>query len=190
MRIKTKDYNLLHEAYVYKRKETYHMVKQKPNLIINNNVNAYQNQFERIHTMLVTLLDTPIIKTVHIGSTAVEGALTSGIIDVLVIVKSLHAMTTLDEKRLNLQHFYRMHHPYDKKCVYAKFDNLKTLNETVRLHIIEENSKKLNKYIEGQHILTAHYEAFNAYKNEMNHDISVIEYENLKSEWFKSKLSV
>ncbi|WP_414043758.1 GrpB family protein [Macrococcus animalis] len=166
------------------------MLKQKPNLTINNNINYYKRKFQHVNTMLITLLDTPILKTQHIGSTAIEGALTSGIIDVLVIVESLHAMTTLDEKRLNLQHFYRLHHAYNKKCVYAKFDNLQSLNETVRLHIIEEHSKKLNKYIEGQHMLEANYEAFNVYKKAINHDVSVKEYENLKSNWFKIKLSV
>ncbi|WP_414054150.1 GrpB family protein [Macrococcus equi] len=166
------------------------MLKQKPLLIENNHRAIYSKQFKRVDSLLVNLLDTPIIKTYHIGSTAVEGALTSGIIDVLVVVKSLHAMTTLDEKRLNLQHFYRMHHPYDKKCVYAKFDNLKTLNETVRLHIVEDNSKKLSKYIQGQEILTSQYHAFNEFKLSIKNEISVKEYENMKSDWFKRHLSV
>lgn len=166
------------------------MIKQRPTLKINNNTNSYKNQFETINKMLITLLDTPIIHAQHIGSTSVSGALTSGVIDVLVVVKSLHAMTTLDEKRLNLQHFYRMHHPYEKKCVYSKFDDLKTLHETVRLHIVEENSKKLHKYLAGQDILTQHYAEFNTFKQTLNNEISVKEYENLKSEWFKRHLSV
>ncbi|MCE4955863.1 GrpB family protein [Macrococcoides caseolyticum] len=176
-----------HAVYV----KGYHlMLKQKPELTINNNVEQYAESFHDINHMLLTLLDTPIIKTYHIGSTAVRGALTSGIIDVLVVVNSLHAMTTLDEKRLNLQKYYRLHHPYDKKCVYAKFENLKTLNEIVRLHIVEKDSKKLQKYIDGQTILIEQYESFNAFKSNLNHEISVKEYEKFKSDWFNRHLSV
>ncbi|MGK0553170.1 GrpB family protein [Macrococcus capreoli] len=166
------------------------MYKQKPQLTINHTTQHFHQQFQKIDTMLMTLLDTPIIQTLHVGSTAIDGALTSGIIDVLVVVKSLHAMTTLDEKRLNLQHFYRLHHPYEKKCVYAKFDNLQTLNETIRLHIVEAESKKLERYIAGQQLLTQNFIAFNAVKAEINHEISVKEYEDLKSKWFNRHLSV
>lgn len=166
------------------------MQKQKPILTINNRTGQYRKKFEEINKMLTTLLDTPIIKTLHIGSTSVDGALTSGIIDILVVVKSLHAMTTLDEKRLNLQHFYRLHHPYQKKCVYAQFSDLQSLTEVVRLHIVEEDSKKLNHYLTGQAILIEQIQAFNQYKKDINHEISVKEYENKKSEWFKRKLSV
>lgn len=166
------------------------MQKQKPILTINNRTEQYRKKFEEINKMLSTLLDTPTIKTLHIGSTSVDGALTSGIIDILVVVKSLHAMTTLDEKRLNLQHFYRLHHPYQKKCVYAQFSDLQSLTEVVRLHIVEEDSKKLNHYLTGQAILIEQIQAFNQYKKDLNHEISVKEYENKKSEWFKRKLSV
>lgn len=166
------------------------MQKRKPVLTINNNTHNYSKTYEQINTILINLLDTPIIKTVHIGSTSIDGALTSGVIDILVVVKSLHAMTTLDEKRLNLQHFYRLHHPYQKKCVYAQFNDLQSLTEVVRLHIVEEGSKKLNQYLEGQSLFKEHIHEFNHFKENLNHDISVKEYENNKSEWFRRKLSV
>lgn len=166
------------------------MLKTKPTLFENNTIEMYQKSYQEIHEMLIHLLDTPIISTQHIGSTAINGALTSGIIDILVVVDSLHAMTTLDEKRLNLQHFYRMHHAYDKKCVYKQFDNLKSLNETARLHIVEANSKKLNKYITGQSLAEQNRDNFNTFKADIDVDVSLLTYENIKSDWFKHQLSV
>lgn len=85
-----------------------------------------QNQFNDKRRMLLDLLDSPVIDVQHIGSTALGD---EGIMDILVIVPSLHAMTTLDEKRLNQAGFYRLHHPYHKKCVFSEFHDLISLQE-------------------------------------------------------------
>ncbi|WP_164993391.1 GrpB family protein [Macrococcus sp. DPC7161] len=144
--------------------------------------------YHQIDKILMNLLDTPVIKTYHVGSTAIKGSQSSHILDVLVVVKSLHQMTTLDEKRLNLQSFYRLHHPYEKKCVFSKFDDLKTLNEKVRLHIVEENSTKFKKYINAQRVLEHHAdlcEQFNTFKSKIDSTVSKQIYETNKSEWLQ-----
>lgn len=152
---------------------------------------AYQNfkiLYHQIDEILMNLLDTPVINTYHIGSTAISGSQSSHILDVLVVVKSLHQMTTLDEKRLNLQSFYRLHHPYEKKCVFSKFDDLKSLNEKVRLHIVEQNSSKYNKYINAQHILEHQPELsaqFSTFKSHIEKTTSKKDYETKKSEWLQ-----
>ena len=152
---------------------------------------AYQDfkiLYHQIDDILINLLDTPVIKTYHVGSTAIKGSQSSHILDVLVVVKSLHQMTTLDEKRLNLQSFYRLHHPYEKKCVFSKFDDLKSLNEKVRLHIVEQDSAKFNKYINAQSVLE-HYselsEQFSTFKSKIDKTISKKDYESNKSEWLQ-----
>lgn len=101
---------------------------------------TYNKKFHSIEHLLLNLLDTPVIEVHHIGSTTYNTS-AHQIIDCLVIVPNLHAMTTLDEKRLNQAGFYRMHHSYHKKCVFSQFDQLTTLNETVRLHIMEPGIK-------------------------------------------------
>lgn len=72
-----------------------------------------QKQFNDKRRLLLNLLDSPVIDVRHIGSTALGE---EGIMDILVIVPNLHAMTTLDEKRLNQSGFYRLHHPYHKNA--------------------------------------------------------------------------
>lgn len=102
-------------------------MKLKPNNFINHSPDHYASEYKIIQQSLLNLLDSPVIKTYHIGSTAIKGANTSGIIDILVIVKRLHEITTLDEKRLNLSGFYRLHHPYKKNVSFLSLTALKPL---------------------------------------------------------------
>lgn len=165
-------------------------LKIKPNNFINHSPDSYVSAYEIIQHRLLNLLDSPVIKTYHIGSTAIKGAYTSGIIDILVIVNRLHEITTLDEKRLNLSGFYRLHHPYKKKCVFSQFDSLKTLNEQIRLHIVEKDSKKQFQYLEGHRYLLDHIEEYNHFKQNIDTHLNLKQYEDEKSSWFRQRLSV
>jgi len=165
-------------------------MKLKPNNFINHSPDHYASEYKIIQQTLLNLLDSPVIKTYHIGSTAIKGANTSGIIDILVIVKRLHEITTLDEKRLNLSGFYRLHHPYKKKCVFSQFDSLKTLNEQVRLHVVENDSKKQVQYLEGQRYLLNHIAEYNHFKQKIGAHLNLKQYEDEKSSWFLQCLSV
>lgn len=165
-------------------------LKIKPNNFINHSPDSYVSAYEIIQHRLLNLLDSPVIKTYHIGSTAIKGAYTSGIIDILVIVNRLHDITTLDEKRLNLSGFYRLHHPYKKKCVFSQFDSLKTLNEQIRLHIVEKDSKKQSQYLEGHRYLLNHIEEYNHFKQNIDTHLKLKKYEDEKSSWFRQGLSV
>ncbi|GGB00352.1 GrpB family protein [Macrococcus hajekii] len=144
--------------------------------------------FNEIHQLLINLLDSPVIDVIHVGSTVFNE---TGVLDVLVIVPSLHAMTTLDEKRLNQAGFYRLHHPYHKKCVFSQFNSLTSLDEKCRLLIVEENSKKAALYLESQHMLEQSRELrnqFKDYKTGISHLIKK-DYESAKSDWFRMNIA-
>ncbi|KAA1042439.1 GrpB family protein [Macrococcus equipercicus] len=167
------------------------MLKQRSSLTLNNDAAAYALRYREIENLLFNLLDTPVTAVHHIGSTALQDAMTSAVIDVLVIVPNLHAMTTLDEKRLNNSGFYRLHHPYRKKCVFTQFTDLKTLNEQCRLHVIEADSDKAARYLAAQQALAAEPEllnAFNTFKSGLN-ALSKQDYEEKKSIWFASLIA-
>lgn len=167
------------------------MKKTKPTLKENINLQYYTTKYGTIEALLFNLLDTPVIAVYHIGSTAIPSALTSGIIDVLVCVPSLHAMTTLDEKRLNNAGFYRLHHPYHKKCVFSQFSSLTSLEETVRLIVVEEDSEKAERYIHAhQQLLKSEQllKEFNVFKSHVEADTKKT-YEDEKSSWFTTHIA-
>ena len=58
----------------------------------------FKLNFESIQQLLIHLLDTPVIDVFHIGGTKQTQYVTEPIVDVLVTVKSLHDITSLDEK--------------------------------------------------------------------------------------------
>ncbi len=147
-----------------------------------------QNQFNNKRRMLLDLLDSPVIDVQHIGSTALGD---EGIMDILVIVPSLHAMTTLDEKRLNQAGFYRLHHPYHKKCVFSEFHDLISLQERCRLHIVEDQSTKALHYQAAQDMLTESETLaaeFRAYKASIRH-LQKKDYESAKADWFRLRIA-
>lgn len=160
-------------------------MKYKPSFIPNQQADYYSRQSAEIHQLLISLLDTPVTAVHHIGSTAIHDALTSGIIDLLVIVPNLHAMTTLDEKRLNNAGFYRLHHSYEKKCVFSRFNDFKSLTENCRLHIVEQDSKKALRYLQSHAQLRLNHTAFDQFKQQLP-VIPHAEYEHQKSIWFKA----
>lgn len=69
---------------------------------------------------------------------------TEPILDILVGVNNLHDVTSLDEKRLNYEGLYRLHHPYKKKIVMAQFNNLIELKQITRLHIYSKRHATLH----------------------------------------------
>ncbi len=167
------------------------MIKQTPNLTLNDHPEHFVIRYEAIRTLLLNLLDSPVTAVHHIGGTALSHALTSSVIDVLVIVPNLHAMTTLDEKRLNNSGFYRLHHPYQKKCVFAQFTDLQTLNEQCRLHIVEADSDKAARYLAAHQLLKeqpALINQFNDFKETLV-GLTKKEYEEEKSNWFSSAIA-
>ncbi|PTF23256.1 GrpB family protein, partial [Staphylococcus cohnii] len=95
---------------------------------------TFIKQYQMLRHKLLTLLNTPVKTTHHIGGTSHFNYPTEPILDVLVGVNDLHDITALDEKRLNYEGFYRLHHPYHKKVVMAQFNNLIDLKQIARLH--------------------------------------------------------
>lgn len=81
----------------------------------------YDTLYQTTKTSLFNLLDSPVKFAQHIGGTSHFNYATEPILDVLVGVNNLHDITALDEKRLNYLGFYRLHHPYKKKVMMAKF---------------------------------------------------------------------
>src|SRR5699024_11169803 len=114
---------------------------------------------------------------------------TEPILDVLVTVRSLHDITSLDEKRLNYHNIYRLHHSYKKKIMMAQFKDMITLRQIVRIHIVEQNSQMLYDYLTVDELLNhdnSVIDSFQSFKiNTINNNKSVREYENNKQQWFQ-----
>ncbi|MGW7975271.1 GrpB family protein [Staphylococcus xylosus] len=123
-------------------------------LITEDHNNIYRQQYQELSDILFNLLDTPVKSTHHLGGTSHFNYPTEPILDILVGVNNLHDITSLDEKRLNYEGFYRLHHPYKKKVVMAQFNNLIELKQVARLHIIQKNSKLYNDYLQTNLLLS------------------------------------
>ncbi|AVL76545.1 MULTISPECIES: GrpB family protein [Staphylococcus] len=153
---------------------------------------TFIKQYKMLRHKLLTLLDTPVKTTHHIGGTSHFNYPTEPILDVLVGVDDLHDITALDEKRLNYQGFYRLHHPYHKKVVMAQFNNLIDLKQIARLHIVQIDSQLYNDYLKTNYYLTINASSathFGKQKYNLATDTAPIrEYENQKQLLFKQLL--
>lgn len=153
---------------------------------------SYQDQFDRLSELLLGLLNTPVQTVQHIGGTAHFNYPTEPILDILVGVNNLHDITALDEKRLNYAGFYRVHHSYKKKAMMVKFNDMTELKQTVRLHILQIESKQYRHYKEMDAALSQDTELsaqFSKEKQALHTQASTIrEYEEAKDALFE-KLS-
>ena len=135
------------------------------------------------------MLDSPVKFAQHIGGTSHFNYATEPILDVLVGVNNLHDITTLDEKRLNYLGFYRLHHPYKKKVMMAKFNNMIDLRQTIRLHIIQMDTTLFKQYIEVDKALcnTIRYSTslFRKKVSIIQHTNYIRPYENQKQKYFE-----
>ncbi|WP_323703058.1 GrpB family protein [Mammaliicoccus sp. Dog046] len=164
------------------------MLKQPQPFIQLQSSDDFKPNFDRIQQLLVDLLDTPVKDVHHIGGTKQTRYATEPIVDVLVTVQSLHDITSLDEKRLNYHRIYRLHHDYKKKVMMAQFQDMVTLKQIARLHIVEENNQMLYDYLTVDTLLTndiAVIQSFDTFKTDILQTVqSVNEYENQKQQWF------
>ncbi|MDT0754531.1 GrpB family protein [Mammaliicoccus sciuri] len=149
----------------------------------------FKLNFESIQQLLIHLLDTPVIDVFHTGGTKQTQYVTEPIVDVLVTVKSLHDITSLDEKRLNYHRIYRLHNGYNKKVMMAQFQDMISLKQIARLHIVEQNNQMLYDYLTVESLLTNDtdvIQTFESFKKaallEAN---SIKDYEAQKQKWFQ-----
>lgn len=160
--------------------------------IIEDAQQTFIKQYKTLRHKLLTLLDTPVKTTHHIGGTSHFNYPTEPILDVLVGVDDLHDITALDEKRLNYEGFYRLHHPYHKKVMMAQFNNLIDLRQIARLHIVQIDSQLYNDYLKTNYYLTINPSSatnFGKQKYNLATDTAPIrEYENQKQLLFKQLL--
>ncbi len=149
----------------------------------------YDTLYQTTKASLFNLLDSPVKFTQHIEGTRHFNYATEPILDVLVGVNNLHDITALDEKRLNYLGFYRLHHPYKKKVMMAKFNNMIDLKQTIRLHIIQMDTLLFKQYIDVDNALAtlpdiAHH--FSEKKHSIIQHINYIRpYENQKQKYFE-----
>ncbi len=160
---------------------------------INEDIHqTFIKQYQMLRHKLLSLSDTPVKTTHHIGGTSHFNYPTEPILDVLVGVNNLHDITALDEKRLNYEGFYRLHHPYHKKVVMAQFNNLIDLRQIARLHIVQIDSQLYNDYLKTNHYLTINPSSatnFGKQKYNLSTDaVPIREYENQKQLLFKQLL--
>ena len=151
-------------------------------------VTDYHQLYEDTKSLLFNLLDSPVKFTQHIGGTQHFAYPTEPILDVLVGVNNLHDITSLDEKRLNYVGFYRLHHPYKKKVMMAKFDNMINLKQIVRLHIIQIDTPLFTQYLAVDQALSTQNQVAQTFSNQKNEFINLNStiryYETQKQEFF------
>lgn len=152
----------------------------------------FADHFKEIRHLLIELLNSPVTDVYHIGGTKQTTYLTEPILNVLVIVNSLHDITSLDEKRLNYHQIYRLHHNYSKKVIMAQFADLKSLKQIVRLHIVEQDSQMLYDYLSMEQLLATDdttIQLFNQFKTNLcNRKNNIKAYEEYKQQWFEQIL--
>ncbi|MBI5974049.1 GrpB family protein [Staphylococcus canis] len=161
----------------------------QPFIIEEDVTDSFHKQYENYRDTLFNLLDSPVKSTEHIGGTQHLNYPTEPIIDILVGVHNLHDITALDEKRLNYEGFYRLHHQYKKKVVMAKFNNLIDLKQIVRLHILQLDTPLYHQYQTVNTSLKQDTEVqtfFAQHKQEIYHQNSTIRhYETEKEKYFQ-----
>lgn len=165
------------------------MLKRPQPFIQLQSTEKFKAKYIKIQQLLVNLLDTPVQDVYHIDGTKQTHYTTEPILDVFVTVRSLHDITSLDEKRLNYHNIYRLYHTYNKKIMMAQFKDMVTLRQIVRMHIVEQNSQMLYDYLTVDELLNHDnlvIDAFQSFKTDAINNIkSVREYENNKQQWFQ-----
>lgn len=78
--------------------------------ITEDNNNHFTQRYKYLKNVLFNLLKS----TPHIGGTRHFMHPTKPILDILVGINNLYDVTSLDEKRLNYEGLYRLHHSYKK----------------------------------------------------------------------------
>ena len=161
----------------------------QPLITLSNNPD-FKQQYKEIQAVLFNLLDSPVKSTYHIGGTSHFNYATEPILDILVGVNNLHDITALDEKRLNYEGFYRLHHSYKKKVIMAKFNNLIELKQVVRLHILQQDSDLFEQYLTVNDYLSNDQNvamSFAQRKQEILNNVETIRaYENQKQQVFST----
>jgi GrpB-like predicted nucleotidyltransferase (UPF0157 family) len=159
-------------------------------LITASNNPDFKRQYKEIQAVLFNLLDSPVKSTYHIGGTSHFSYPTEPVLDILVGVNNLHDITALDEKRLNYEGFYRLHHSYKKKVIMAKFNNLIELKQVVRLHILQQDSDLFEQYLTVHDYLSNDQNvamSFAQRKQEILNNVETIRaYENQKQQVFST----
>lgn len=159
-------------------------------LITASNNPDFKRQYKEIQAVLFNLLDSPVKSTYHIGGTSHFNYPTEPVLDILVGVNNLHDITALDEKRLNYEGFYRLHHSYKKKVIMAKFNNLIELKQIVRLHILQQDSDLFEQYLTVNDYLSNDQDvamSFAQRKQEILNNVETIRaYENQKQQVFST----
>ncbi len=169
------------------------MLKLPQPFIQLKSTDDFKLNFERIQHLLIHLLDTPVLDVYHIGGTKQTNYSTEPIVDVLVTVKSLHDITSLDEKRLNYHRIYRLHNGYNKKVMMAQFEDMISLKQITRLHILEQNNQMLYDYLTVESLLTNDKNIIQTYDSfklaALHSSFSIKDYENQKQKWFQQLLN-
>lgn len=159
-------------------------------LITASNNPDFKRQYKEIQAVLFNLLDSPVKSTYHIGGTSHFNYPTEPVLDILVGVNNLHDITALDEKRLNYEGFYRLHHSYKKKVIMAKFNNLIELKQVVRLHILQQDSDLFEQYLTVNDYLSSDQNvamSFAQRKQEILNNVETIRaYESQKQQVFST----
>ncbi|MBF7028691.1 GrpB family protein [Staphylococcus kloosii] len=159
-------------------------------LITASNNPDFKRQYKEIQAVLFNLLDSPVKSTYHIGGTSHFNYPTEPVLDILVGVNNLHDITALDEKRLNYEGFYRLHHSYKKKVIMAKFNNLIELKQVIRLHILQQDSDLFEQYLTVNDYLSSDQNvamSFAQRKQEILNNVETIRaYENQKQQVFST----
>ena len=121
---------------------------------INEDIHqTFIKQYQMLRHKLLSLLDTPVKTTHHIGGTSHFNYPTEPILDVLVGVNNLHDITALDEKRLNYEGFYRLYNDYLKTNHYLTINPSSATNFGKQKYNLSTDAVPIREYENQKQLL-------------------------------------
>lgn len=129
--------------------------------------------FELEKNKIIEIPNMPICEFDHIGSTAFSNSYGEEILDILVVVKNLHEITSFDEKRLNNIGYHRVEHGAKGIVKYRKITDFTKMSFSVQLFIIQKNSDIYFDFVNFNNLLKSnnkYLEKYNQFKSDIYSD--------------------
>ena len=113
----------------------------------------YKKIFLKETEKILNIPKMPKCTFLHIGATSFKKSFGRDVVDILVVVENLHAITSFDEKRLNNIKYHRVNHGERGVVRYNRFTNLLTLDYNVSLYVVQDKTKTHSDFLLFQNLL-------------------------------------
>lgn len=113
-------------------------------------------KFKTIKDLLLKVFEDKALKIEHVGSTAIPGMKAKPLIDILIVVKKLEPFEKEKELMIKAGYKWRYYSKPDEGLLFSKFNSDGEKFENI--HICEENSPWVHKFILVRDYLRTHPE--------------------------------